>query len=119
MTSAEIAFHSDQELAGLILLSGTTVNEEGWAEHFAGRRHLPIFIAHGRNDSRVAVRANGAVPGALEGRSGMNVTWLPFDGDHGIPDEVVAGMNAFIRNVVPARHPVLVALQLQFPTGRN
>ena len=25
MTSAEIAFHSDQELAGLILLSGTTV----------------------------------------------------------------------------------------------
>ena len=48
MTSAEIAFHSDQELAGLILLSGTTVDEEGWAEHFAGRRHLPIFIAHGR-----------------------------------------------------------------------
>ena len=33
MTSAEIAFHSDQELAGLILLSGTTVDEEGWAEH--------------------------------------------------------------------------------------
>jgi len=29
----------------------------------------------------------------------MNVTWLPFDGDHGIPDEVVAGMNAFIRDV--------------------
>ena len=51
MTSAEIAFRSDQELAGLILLSGTTVDEERWAEHFAGRRHLPIFIAHGRRES--------------------------------------------------------------------
>ena len=30
---------------------------------------------------------------------GLNVTWLPFDGDHAIPDEVVAGMNAFIRGV--------------------
>ena len=27
---------------------------------------------------------------------GLNVTWLPFDGDHAIPDEVVDGMNAFI-----------------------
>ena len=52
MTSAEIAFQTDQELAGLILLSGATVNEGAWAEHFAGRRHLPIFIAHGRRTRR-------------------------------------------------------------------
>ena len=98
MTSAEIAFHSDQELAGLILLSGTTVDEEGWAEHFAGRRHLPIFIAHGRRDSVLPFERMERFQARLKA-FGLNVTWLPFDGDHGIPDEVIAGMNAFIRNI--------------------
>ena len=88
MTSAEIAFQTDQELAGLILLGGTTVNEEAWAEHFAGRRHLPIFIAHGRARRRVAVCDHGAVPGALEGRRHERHV-VPFDGGHGIPDDVV------------------------------
>ena len=98
MTSAEIAFHSDQELAGLILLSGTTVDEEGWAEHFAGRRHLPIFIAHGRRDPVLPFERMERFQARLKA-FGLNVTWLPFDGDHGIPDEVVEGMNAFIRNI--------------------
>lgn len=98
MTSAEIAFHSDQELAGLILLSGTTVDEEGWAEHFAGRRHLPIFIAHGRRDAVLPFERMERFQARLKA-FGLNVTWQPFDGDHGIPDEVVAGMNDFIRNI--------------------
>jgi phospholipase/carboxylesterase len=98
MTSAEIAFRSDQELAGLILLSGTTVDEEGWAEHFAGRRHLPIFIAHGRRDPVLPFERMERFQARLKA-FGLNVTWLPFDGDHGIPDEVVEGMNAFIRNI--------------------
>lgn len=95
MTSAEIAFQSDQELAGLVLLGGTTVNEEAWAEHFAGRRTLPIFIAHGRHD--------GVLPFAIMERfqarltaAGMNVTWYPFNGGHGIPDEVVRAISAWV-----------------------
>jgi phospholipase/carboxylesterase len=108
MTSAEIAFHSDQELAGLILLSGTTVDEEGWAEHFAGRRHLPIFIAHGRQDSVLPFDRMERFQARLRA-FGLDVTWLPFDGDHGIPDQVVTAMNGFVRR----------AVQLQFPTGRN
>ena len=98
MTSAEIAFHSDQELAGLILLSGTTVDEEGWAEHFAGRRHLQIFIAHGRRDAVLPFERMERFQARLKA-VGLNVTWLPFDGDHGIPDEVIAGMNAFVRGI--------------------
>jgi phospholipase/carboxylesterase len=118
MTSAEIAFHSDQELAGLILLSGTTVDEEGWAEHFAGRRHLPIFIAHGRRDSVLPFERMERFQARLKA-FGLNVTWLPFDGDHGIPGEVVAGMNGFVRDVFQRDTPFLLRVQLQFPTGRN
>lgn len=95
MTSAEIAFQSDQELAGLILLGGTTVNEEAWAEHLAGRRNLPIFIAHGRHD--------GVLPFAIMERfqarlkaAGLNVTWYPFDGGHGIPDDVIRALSEWV-----------------------
>jgi phospholipase/carboxylesterase len=98
MTSAEVAFRSDQQLAGLILLGGTTVDEDRWAERFAGRRHLPIFIAHGRRDSVLPFDRMERFQARLKA-AGLNVTWLPFNGDHSIPDEVVQGMNAFIRDV--------------------
>ena len=99
MTSAEIAFQTDQELAGLILLSGATVNEEAWAEHFAGRRHLPIFIAHGRQDPTLSFAMMERFQARLKA-FGMDVTWYPFDGDHAIPDEVVRATSAFVTRVV-------------------
>ena len=101
MLSAEIAFQTDQPLAGLILLAGTTVNEDAWAEHFAARRDLPIFIAHGRQD--------GVLPFAIMERfqarlkaAGMNVTWLPYVGGHSVPAEVVVAMNAFLGRIAGA-----------------
>lgn len=95
MTSAEIAFQTDQELAGLILLSGATVNEEAWAEHFAGRRHLPIFIAHGRQDPTLSFASMERFQARLRA-FGMDVTWHPFEGGHAIPDEVIQQVNSFV-----------------------
>lgn len=98
MLSAEIAFQTDQELAALVLLGGTTVNEASWVERFPGRRMMPIFIAHGRND--------GVLPFAVMERfqerikaAGLNVTWLPFDGGHDIPDEVIGAVNLFLAGI--------------------
>jgi len=108
MTAAEIAFQTDQEIAGLILLSGTTVNEEAWAEHFAGRRHLPIFIAHGRQDRVLSFDIMDRFQQRLKA-FGMDVTWHPFDGDHGIPLEVVEAVNGFVGRVV----------QLESTSGRD
>jgi len=108
MTSAEIAFHTDQPLAGLVLIGGTSVNEDSWAERFASRRHLPVFIAHGRNDGVLSFAIAERFQQRLKA-SGIDVTWLPFEGGHDIPAEVVAGVNAFVRRVV----------QLQSPPERN
>lgn len=99
MTSAEIAFQTDQDLAGLILLSGTVVNEQGWAEHFAGRRHLPILIAHGRRDPTLSFAIMERFQARLKA-FGMDVTWVPFDGAHEIPLSVVEQVNAFVTRVV-------------------
>jgi len=99
MTCAEIAFQTDQELAGLILLSGTTVNEDSWAEHFAGRRNLPIFIAHGTHDSVLPFAIMDRFQRRLK-TFGLNVTWMPFEGDHEIPETVVRAAGEFVRRVV-------------------
>ena len=95
MLSGEIAFQSDQELAGLVLLGGTTVNEAGWVERFPGRRHLPIFIAHGRTDGVLPFEIAERFANKLKA-AGFDVTWLPFDGGHEIPAEVITQMNAFL-----------------------
>ena len=98
MLSAEIAFQSDQDLAALVLMGGTTVNEAAWVERFPGRRLMPIFIAHGRHD--------GVLPFAVMERfqarlreAGLNVTWFPFDGGHDIPAGVITALNAFLAGV--------------------
>ena len=95
MLSAEIAFQTDQDLAALVLLSGTTVNEAAWVERFPGRRRLPIFIAHGRNDGVLAFAAMERFQARIRG-AGLDVTWFPFDGGHALPDEVIQAVNAFL-----------------------
>lgn len=95
MLSADIAFQTDQPLAGLVLLSGTTVNEAAWADRFPGRRRLPIFIAHGRQDSVLSFAAMERFQARLAA-TGLDVTWFPFEGGHAIPDEVIVALNAFL-----------------------
>ncbi|HEX8027978.1 MAG TPA: alpha/beta fold hydrolase [Vicinamibacterales bacterium] len=104
MTSAEVAFQTDQELAALILISGTTVNEEAWAEHFAGRRRLPIFIAHGRHDDVLSFAIMDRFQARLKA-FGLDVTWFPFEGGHGMPDEVIQAIGEFVRKVSQPAQP--------------
>ena len=62
-----MAFQTDQELAALVLLGGTTVNEAAWVERFPGRRRLPIFIAHGRQDGVLPFEIAERFAGKLKG----------------------------------------------------
>lgn len=98
MLSAEIAFQTDQPLAGLVLLGGTTVNEGAWAGQFAARRDMPVFIAHGRDDGVLSFAAMERFQDRLRA-AGLNVTWFPFDGGHDIPDEVITALNAFLEGL--------------------
>ena len=95
MVSGEIAFQSDRELAGLILLSGTTVNEAAWVNNLATRRQLPTFIAHGRSDGVLSFAIAERFANTLK-EQGMNVTWVPFEGAHEIPADVVSALNVFL-----------------------
>lgn len=98
MLSAEIAFQTDQPLAGLVLLGGTTVNETAWVERFAGRRKMPVFIAHGRGDGVLSFGRMERFQARLTD-AGLEVTWFPFSGGHNVPDTVIAALNEFLAGV--------------------
>jgi phospholipase/carboxylesterase len=98
MLSAEIAFQTNQQLAALLLLGGTTVSEAAWLERAPARLDLPIFIAHGRDD--------GVLPFAIAERfankltaAGLDVTWFPYDGAHDIPATVIEQLNLFLAGI--------------------
>ena len=100
MVSAEIAFQSDQPLAALILLSGTTVDEAAWVRRLPRRRGLRVFMAHGRDDGTLSFQNSDRFRAKLE-TAGLEVTWVPFDGGHEIPSEVVVALNAFLKSLTP------------------
>ena len=83
MVSAEIAFRSDTPLKALILLSPTVVDEPSWRDGIPLRRGLPVFIAHGRQDEVLPFSASARLAETLR-TAGLNVTWVPFDGEHDI-----------------------------------
>ncbi|HEY0705446.1 MAG TPA: hypothetical protein VGG33_01540 [Polyangia bacterium] len=95
MVAAETAFTTDVAMRGLVLLGGTLVNETGWRAGMRTRRRLPVFLAHGRADS-VLPFAGAERLRALMTAEGMEVTWVPFAGDHEITPEVVAQLNEFL-----------------------
>jgi phospholipase/carboxylesterase len=98
MVSAEIAFRSDTPLKALVLLSPTTVDEASWRAGMSARRGLPVFLAHGRHDTVLPFIASQRLAGLLRD-AGLAVTWVPFEGGHDMPSEVVAALNTFLASV--------------------
>jgi phospholipase/carboxylesterase len=98
MVAAQVAFLSDEPLSALVLLSGTLVNEASWKAHYARRKGLRVFIAHGNADPvlsfAIAERMQRQMADA-----GLLVTWFPFDGGHETPAVVVTAMNEFLAHV--------------------
>jgi phospholipase/carboxylesterase len=95
MVASEIAFKTDEPIQALILLSGTTVDEVEWIKAMPNRRNLPVFISHGRNDNVLSFDIANRYQQEMR-IAGLNVTWVPFEGGHEIPMEVVNALNTFL-----------------------
>jgi phospholipase/carboxylesterase len=98
MIAADVAFRSDEPLRALVILSGTVVDEPAWTEGMARRRGLPVFIAHGRSDDILSFDLAQRLEQRMR-RAGLAVTWVPFEGGHEMPAEVVAALNGFLRQL--------------------
>jgi phospholipase/carboxylesterase len=98
MVASEIAFKTDEPIQALIILSGTTVDESAWIKGMPLRHHLPVFISHGRNDKILSFAIANRYQQEMRD-AGLNVTWIPFEGGHEIPMEVVNALNSFLSSL--------------------
>jgi phospholipase/carboxylesterase len=98
MVACQIAFLSDEPLSALVVLSGTPINEKTWRTEMGRRKGLPVFMSHGHNDAilpyELAERLKAEMIAA-----GMSVTFVPFEGSHEVPAEVVIALNDFLSKI--------------------
>jgi len=87
VASLDVALRDSRKLAGLLLMSGTMTNPDAVAELAAERVNLPIMLSHGRSDPVLPYSVAEALRDKLI-NAGCQVTWVPFDGGHGIPRDV-------------------------------
>jgi len=85
-------------LAGLALLSPTLLARDRWVGAIPGRSGLPVLLSHGRADPVLPFAQAQRLRALLEDR-GVDVTWVPFDGQHEIPPPVVQAAGRFLRGV--------------------
>ncbi|MCB9592951.1 MAG: dienelactone hydrolase family protein [Sandaracinaceae bacterium] len=97
MLATDFGLRADPPLAGIASLSGGPVDAETWIAR-AGSAP-PIFLSHGRQDPLLTYAAADRLQARLS-EGGAQVTWVPFDGGHAIPPEVVDQLTAFLRETL-------------------
>jgi phospholipase/carboxylesterase len=95
MVACQIAFQSDEPLSALVILSGTPINEKSWRTEMRGRKGLPVFMSHGHSDTTLPFDLAERLKADMIA-AGMSVTFIPFEGSHEIPAEVVIALNDFL-----------------------
>ncbi|AKF07265.1 alpha/beta hydrolase [Sandaracinus amylolyticus] len=98
MLALDVALHDPRPLAGLVLMSGTLVDEAEWGARFASRRGLRAYVSHGREDD-VLPFANTERLVSLMREGGLDVRFRPFTGGHVATPEVSTEIATFVREV--------------------
>ncbi len=95
MLSCDVALRWEKSLAGLILMSGTLINEREWRELAPHKKGLHVLQSHGREDQLLAFATAEKLRDLLTG-AGLGVDWIPFRGGHQIPDAVLQRVAAMV-----------------------
>ncbi len=96
MLATDVTLHLDKNPAGLVVLSGTLLNEDVWRERIAHHKSLRVIQSHGTEDQILPFDAAGLLRDLLH-QSGADVDFLPFAGGHEIPTDVLNRLAVFLR----------------------
>jgi phospholipase/carboxylesterase len=99
MLALDIALHAETPPAGLVLMSSTLIAADEWRPIFSSKKSIPIFQSHGREDPILPFEVAEQLRYELK-VAGFAVTFVPFRGGHGIPENVVDGLGPFLRNAL-------------------
>jgi phospholipase/carboxylesterase len=100
MLATDVALRLPAPPAGLVVLSGTLLGRTENARLAPARRGLPVLQSHGRQDPLLPFRGAEALRDLLAG-AGLDVTFVPFDGGHEIPLEVLRAAGPWLARLAP------------------
>ncbi|MCA9087844.1 MAG: dienelactone hydrolase family protein [Planctomycetaceae bacterium] len=95
MLSTEVAFSLEESPAGLVVWSGTLINEAEWLKSAPRREHMPMLQSHGQRDMVLPFQAAQWLR-SLAISAGINHQWLPFNGGHEVPYPVLQETARFL-----------------------
>jgi len=98
MLAMDVALHDPRPFAGVIIMSGTFVDEASWMPLMAHRRNLRVFQSHGRQDDVLLFGPAEELSQRLLA-NGVDVRFFPFEGRHQVNAEVSERVAAFVREV--------------------
>ncbi len=84
MSTCDLALSLDEAPGGLIQFSGTLLCEDRWAKKAQKRAGLKVMQSHGRYDPLLSFEEAEGLRDLLQA-AGLDVTFVPFDGQHEIP----------------------------------
>ncbi len=95
MLATEITLLSQENFAALCILSGTLLKQQTWRQLANNKAGLPFFQSHGRYDPLLSFSDAEKLYNLLN-EAGLSGEFLPFDGMHEIPMNVIAALNKFL-----------------------
>jgi phospholipase/carboxylesterase len=98
MIATEVALTQPEDIAALILFSGTMLDEEGWTKKAKGLAGKPVLQSHGSADQVLPIVAAQKLSQVLQS-AGAKIEFVGFPGGHEIPRPVVAKASSLLRGL--------------------
>ncbi|QQR89081.1 MAG: hypothetical protein IPJ88_12765 [Myxococcales bacterium] len=98
MVALDSALALDSRVGGLALLSSSIIDGKGWDAHVAKLDGVPVYQSHGTRDPILPIGVAETLRDRLS-KAGAKLSWHAFEGEHGIPLEVIQDLNRFLATV--------------------
>ena len=105
MVTTDVALRMKNAPGALIVMSGTLVCEPVWRELSQKIEMLKILQSHGRQDPILPFEAARALR-SLFLQAGFEHQFLPFDGVHSIPEEVLRASAELILSLAESKKAI-------------
>jgi len=99
MLATDVALHLSVPPAGLVIWSGTLLNEEEWISRAVNLKGVPIIQSHGREDPILPYDAAIWLKESLIAAGG-NVNFIGFRGAHSIPRDAISAVGQLLQRLL-------------------
>lgn len=97
MLATEISLAASNPPNGLVIMSGSLINESRWTTLMKKRNTLPFFQSHGKNDAILGYEFAEKLFQTFSD-SGLDGEFFAFSGGHEIPPKAIEKIASFIRD---------------------